>query len=116
MHSSKHLAQTTQFPRHLAEETRGVSAPLLGQASIVVATLVCSAFFLFAEHQVAGKWGFSLDDSWIYATFARNLATGHGYSFNPGEPISGATAPLYVFILAPLYLIFRDVVMPAKIL
>src|SRR6266853_1529351 len=89
---------------------------VLPQLLIVVATLAGSAFFLVAEHQVAGKWGFSLDDSWIYATFARNLATGHGYSFNPGEPIGGATGPLYVFILAPLYLLFHDVVLPAKVL
>ena len=71
---------------------------------------------MLAEHQIAGRWGFSLDDSWIYATFARNLATGHGYSFNPGESIGGATGPLYVFILAPLYAITHDVIWPAKLL
>jgi len=92
------------------------SQPILPQALIVLAALLGSAYFLLAEHEVAGKWGFSLDDSWIYATFARNLATGHGYSFNPGEPIGGATGPLYVFILAPLYLIFHDVIWPAKTL
>src|SRR5947208_16748262 len=89
---------------------------ILPQLLIVVATLAGSAFFLAAEHQVAGKWGFSLDDSWIYATFARNLASGHGYSFNPGESIGGATGPLYVFILAGLYWLFHDVIWPAKIL
>ena len=85
-------------------------------AAIVAAAAAGAAWFLFAESGIAGQWGYSLDDSWIYATFARNLATGHGYSFNPGEHIGGATGPLYVFILAGLYSLFRDVVMPAKIL
>jgi alpha-1,2-mannosyltransferase len=84
--------------------------------AILVAALAGSAWMLLAEHGVAGQWGFSLDDSWIYATFARNLATGHGYSFNPGESIGGATGPLYVFILAGLYWLFHGVIWPAKIL
>ena len=84
--------------------------------AILGAALAASAWFLYAEHGIAGQWGYSLDDSWIYATFARNLATGHGYSFNPGEPIGGATGPLYVFLLAALYSLFRDVVIPAKVL
>jgi hypothetical protein len=84
---------------------------------LALAVMGCAAWFLYAEHRVTGgEWGFSLDDSWIYATFARNIATGHGYSFNPGEHIAGATGPLYAFILALLYALFRDVVMPAKVL
>ena len=71
---------------------------------------------MFAEYSIAGQWGYSLDDSWIYATYARNLATGHGYTFNPGEHVAGATGPLYVLILAGLYRLFHDVVLPAKIL
>ncbi len=85
-------------------------------AAILAAVVAGSAWFLFAENGIAGQWGYSLDDSWIYATFARNLATGHGYSFNPGEHIGGATGPLYVFLLAGLYYLFRDVVLPAKVL
>ncbi len=85
-------------------------------SAIVAAALAASAWLLYAEHEIAGQWGYSLDDSWIYATFARNLATGHGYSFNPGEHIAGATGPLYVFLLAALYFVFQDVVLPAKVL
>ncbi len=85
-------------------------------AVILGAALVGATWFLIAENGIAGQWGYSLDDSWIYATYARNLATGHGYSFNPGEHIGGATGPLYVFLLAALYSIFRDVVLPAKAL
>src|SRR2546427_493665 len=86
-------------------------------AILGLSVIGCAAWFLYAEHRItAGEWGFSLDDSWIYATFARNIATGHGFSFNPGEPVAGATGPLYAFILALLYALFRDVVIPAKVL
>jgi hypothetical protein len=44
--------------------------------------------------------GFPLDDAWIHLQFARNLGTGHGFSYNPGIPVSGSTAPLWTIILA----------------
>ena len=79
-------------------------------------TLLGAAWFLFAEREIAGAWGFSLDDAWIYATYAKNLATGKGYVFNAGEHVAGATGPLYVLLLTLFHLIFRDVVLPAKAL
>ena len=53
--------------------------------------------------------GFPLDDSWIHQVFARNLATGHGFSFNPGVPIAGATAPLWTLLLVPMWLLLGPV-------
>ena len=44
--------------------------------------------------------GFPLDDSWIHLQFARNVAEGHGFSFNPGVPSSGSTAPLWTLVLS----------------
>lgn len=44
--------------------------------------------------------GFPLDDAWIHLQFARNVAEGHGFSFNPGVPSSGSTAPLWTLLLA----------------
>lgn len=85
-------------------------------ALIVAATLATTAWFLHAEHRIAGQWGYSLDDSWIYATYAKNLATGHGFAFNPGDHVAGATGPLYVFILAFLFWVFGGVALPAKVL
>ena len=85
-------------------------------AAIGAAALAGAAWFLHSEHEIAGAWGYSLDDSWIYATYAKNVATGHGYAFNPGEHIAGATGPLYVYLLALIYLVFQDVVLPVKIL
>ncbi|MGH7682550.1 MAG: hypothetical protein ACRENN_11270 [Candidatus Eiseniibacteriota bacterium] len=98
--------------RSLADVDR---AALAERIAIVVACLLMAAWFVAMERTIAGQWGFSLDDSWIYATFARNVATGQGYAFNPHEPVGGATGPLYVFLLALFYLFFHTVVWPAKI-
>jgi len=50
--------------------------------------------------------GYVVDDTFIHLTFARNLATGHGFSFNPDQPTYGITAPLWTLILAFLSLFF----------
>src|SRR5262245_7713115 len=85
-------------------------------AAIVLVAAAGAGWFLHVEHELAGTWGYSLDDSWIYATYAKNVATGQGYAFNPGEHVAGATGPLYVYLLALIYLLFHDVVMPVKVL
>ncbi|UCC81009.1 MAG: glycosyltransferase family 39 protein, partial [Candidatus Zixiibacteriota bacterium] len=53
--------------------------------------------------------GFPLDDSWIHQVFARNIAGGHGFSFNPGVPIAGATAPLWTLLLVPAWLLLGPI-------
>jgi len=70
--------------------------------------------FLTKEHQHAGPWGYSLDDSWIHATIARNLARGEGFSFNPGELTGGSTSPLFTLLLAGMYAIFGSSVWISK--
>lgn len=47
-------------------------------------------------------WRFSYDDAFITYRYAYNLATGHGYVYNPGERYLGTTAPLYGLLLALL--------------
>lgn len=69
-------------------------------AAVVLATLLPIALFLVAEHRIAGAAGFPLDDSWIHLHFARNLAEGAGFSYNPGTPVAGSTAPLWTLLLA----------------
>ena len=56
--------------------------------------------FLFQEARIAGAPGFPLDDSWIHLHFARNLAEGSGFAYNPGRPVAGSTAPLWTLLLA----------------
>ena len=59
--------------------------------------------FLLRERQLAGVMGFPLDDAWIHFQFARNLAAGEGFAYNPGVPVSGSTAPLWTLLLGALF-------------
>lgn len=60
--------------------------------------LSCAIYFIWSIAVTAP--GYPLDDSWIHQVFARNLVNGHGFSFNPNSPISGATAPFWTLLMA----------------
>ncbi len=85
-------------------------------AILVFAVLAGVALYLARERRIAGGWGFALDDSWIHAQIARNLAGGRGMSFNAGEHAAGSTAPLYTLLLAFLYPLTGEFVWTAKVL
>jgi hypothetical protein len=76
--------------------------------------LITLLFVLLHEIKVASYLGFPLDDAWIFWDFARNLATGQGFSFNPGQPVLGTTSILWVLLLAGSYLIIHNVVFISK--
>jgi hypothetical protein len=82
---------------------------------VVAAVVIVAIIFLVREKTIAGEWGFSLDDSWIHLTIARNLATGHGFAFNPGESVAGSTGPLYTILLSLFYLLFGEMIISAKV-
>ncbi len=67
---------------------------------VVLAAALPLAVFVLRERMIAGTSGFPLDDSWIHLHFARNLAEGAGFAFNPGAPVAGSTAPLWTLLLA----------------
>jgi arabinofuranosyltransferase len=69
-------------------------------ASLLLAGCLALAIFALNAHA-----GVPLDDAWIHFQFARNLARGDGFSFNPGQPTSGSTAPLWTLLLAAVYLV-----------
>ena len=46
-----------------------------------------------------------VDDAYITFRYARNVAEGHGFVYNPGEPVLGTTTPLYTALLAGLALV-----------
>lgn len=50
----------------------------------------------------AGLWmGFRpFDDTYITFRYSSNLAAGHGFVYNLGEPVLGTTAPLWALVLA----------------
>ncbi|HET7340247.1 MAG TPA: hypothetical protein VFL90_02205 [Methylomirabilota bacterium] len=68
------------------------------------------------ERLIAGVSGFPLDDSWIHLHFARNLAEGLGFVYNPGRPVAGSTAPLWTLLLAAAALVGGASVTTAKAL
>ncbi len=44
-----------------------------------------------------------IDDAYITFRYARNVAEGIGFVYNPGEHVLGTTTPLYTLILSALY-------------
>jgi hypothetical protein len=72
---------------------------------LAAAAAACLGYQLLARHLVGEGGGFPLDDSWIHLAFARNLADGAGLSLNPGELVSGSTAPLWTALLSILLLL-----------
>lgn len=60
--------------------------------------LVAGAFLM----GLAWRLDFLCDDAYISFRYARNLADGHGFRFNPGDaPVEGFTNLLWVLYLAP---------------
>ena len=74
---------------------------MLTRDDLVVALAAALPLLVFTtvERHVAGVSGFPLDDGWIHLHFARNLAEGAGFAYNPGRPVAGSTAPLWTLLL-----------------
>jgi arabinofuranosyltransferase len=83
---------------------------------VVSAALLPLALFIARERLIAGGEGFPLDDSWIHLQFARNLAEGAGFSFNPGTPVAGSTAPLWTLLLGAAAIVSSPSLWMAKAL
>ena len=79
-------------------------------ALTLIAALACALF--------RPDWrGFPLDDAYIHLVYARNLAAGHGFAFNVGEPSIGTTSPLWTLLLALIgALRLSDLRLPANLL
>jgi hypothetical protein len=95
------------------------AAPRRGRAPLwllLAGALACLLYFATESWLLAGDLGFPLDDSWIHLQFARNLAEGRGLSYNPGELVTGSTAPLWTALLALLFPLPGSVVVWTKIL
>ncbi len=69
---------------------------------LLLALLPPLAFLAAEAWLFDGDWQLPLDDSWIHLVFARNLASGSGLAFNPGELVAGTTAPLWTALLGLL--------------
>jgi hypothetical protein len=78
--------------------------------------LACGGYLLSEAVVLGGDLGFPLDDSWIHLQFARNLAAGAGLVYNPGEPVTGSTAPLWTALLSLVFLLPGSEVLWTKLL
>jgi hypothetical protein len=83
---------------------------------VVLATLAAVAAFVAAERWIAGAPGLPLDDAWIHLHFARNLAEGAGFSYNPGTPVAGSTAPLWTLVLGGAFALVGPSLLAPKVL
>ncbi len=78
------------------------------------------AFAVFAAAAIAGfafalnSTGLPLDDAYIHLAFARNLGTGRGFCFNPGQPSLGFSSPLWVMIMAAMQWLGAGLVRAAR--
>jgi hypothetical protein len=75
----------------------GVARFVREQTSLVMVLFILLAVALLWPYR-----HFAGDDAYITFRFARNLASGDGFSFNPGVPTYGSTAPLWVYLIAGL--------------
>ncbi len=82
---------------------RGVTlSPRAAPIVALVASLAGLAFAWSAAPTLFER-GFPLDDSWIHAVYARELARSFTLAYNPGVPATGATSLLWPVLLAPLF-------------
>jgi hypothetical protein len=74
-----------------------------GVALAVMGLLAAIALLLgIALHPLA------VDDAFITYRYAHNLATGNGFTYNPGQQVLSTTAPLYALLLAAGSLVWPD--------
>ena len=83
--------------------------------AMAAAVAAAAALFVWSEHRLVGHAGFPLDDAWIHMQMARNMSLGLGMYFNPGDPVSASSAPLWTLLLAGLHLLPWDVIVSAKV-
>ncbi len=55
------------------------------------------------------------EDFFITLRYAENLATGHGFAYNPGAPTLGTTTPLYTLLLALFVRLHLDPILSGKL-
>lgn len=88
----------------------------LVDAAIVAAAAIGAAWYFTVVEWRTTFWGFPLDDAWIHLQFAKNLGHGYGFSYNPGIPVAGSTAPLWTLVLAIPAALRIDPIVSAKVI
>lgn len=84
--------------------------------ALVSAAAIGAAWWFTSVEWKTTFWGFPLDDAWIHLQFARNIASGQGFSYNPGIPVAGSTAPLWTLVLVVPALFHLDPIVSTKVI
>lgn len=71
-------------------------------------------YYEFCAWRAAGTLGFPLDDAWIHAQFARNVASGEGFTYTGDRWVAGSTSPAWTLLLSFGYLLTRSATVSAK--
>lgn len=80
------------------EQRAGVRWLLAAPLACYVASIV--GFLAWSRHI---RLDFPLDDAWIHRVYARALAFGQGFAYNPGQQEPGSTSPLWAVVSAPAH-------------
>ncbi|MFH1010682.1 MAG: hypothetical protein V1784_05545 [bacterium] len=75
------------------------------QRNLTIVTLACVVVVVLFT--LYGYRNEQLDDSYIFYSYAQNLANGNGYVFNIGQRVNATTSPLYTILLALLHRALR---------
>ncbi|MCA9976193.1 MAG: hypothetical protein KC413_10605 [Anaerolineales bacterium] len=81
---------------------------------ILLLAVLLLAYALTVELRMTdGVLGVPLDDAWIHYQYARNLSQGDGFTYVPGVPTAGSTAPLWTLLLAGVGLFTHNFLVPS---
>ncbi len=94
-----------------AEQSPGSPEPPFRRTLLIVALpATILLFYLLAS----AHFRYTPDDTYIYLKFAKNLISGNGMSFNPGQVSYGFTSPLWLFIISLGGAVGADLFIAAK--
>jgi arabinofuranosyltransferase len=75
---------------------------------LIFLSLFSPALYLLVARFGSHRFGFPLDDAWIYQTYAHNLARTGQWAFVPGAPSAGATSILWTLLIVPIHWLGSD--------
>jgi hypothetical protein len=87
------------------QEEEATAAEILSQSRWLITGTI--ALSLIIHFLFFGDYYLTYDDAYVFHVYAKNVAEGNGFSFNPGE-ISHAATPLLTFILAAQHFLFQE--------